>query len=608
MNKYFYLFVVVCPILIFGQNNKDLNSSKKDLFNSEEVFFNESLDRVKSGKIEGLDSNLNVINRAAAYFFAEGMLCELSKANAVKGRVFYNYGQPDSATASYITASKYNPIKCPYIDQYYLYNSWSIMYLDMADYQLADSLNRLALKATNNIKNKTYRLNVLTNKALMFSGLGENDSAIAIMKNIHNEALRDTNEYHLWSSLQNLGTFYLRTEQYDSSFYFLSELSNLVTDDTPPRLVMDLYNNIAVIYDRKKDFKQAAKNYYIALELAKKHKELNKQLIYLENYSSASLMLGNYEESRAYLREYVNLKDSLQSAEKIQYIKYLEKEYETGKQREIILLLERADLKKDLIVVSANRFRDVVIAVMIGVLILAIGLYRRMIYIRKSKDIVEREKKRSDELLLNILPAQVAEELKEKGESEARQYNDVSVLFTDFVAFTQFTQKLSAKELVQEIGYCFKSFDDICSRYNIEKIKTIGDAYMAAGGVPATDVKSAENAIRAALDMQEFMKTRYAEKTKNGEHGLRMRSGIHSGPVVAGIVGVKKFQYDIWGDTVNTAARMESSGEAEKVNISITTYNYVKNVNDFNFTSRGKIDVKGKGKIEMFYVSLKSTG
>jgi ligand-binding sensor domain-containing protein len=214
--------------------------------------------------------------------------------------------------------------------------------------------------------------------------------------------------------------------------------------------------------------------------------------------------------------------------------------------------------------------------------------------------IVEKEKQRSDALLLNILPEEVAEELKTKGSAEAKQFDEVTVLFTDFKNFTQISEKMTPKELVEEIHTCFKAFDTITVKQGIEKIKTIGDSYMCAGGLPVANKNHAEYVVRASLEIQEFILNRVAERTALGKESFQIRIGIHTGPVVAGIVGIKKFAYDIWGDTVNTASRMESSGEAGKVNISGTTYELVKD--KFACTNRGKIQVKGKGEIDMYFV------
>jgi len=210
------------------------------------------------------------------------------------------------------------------------------------------------------------------------------------------------------------------------------------------------------------------------------------------------------------------------------------------------------------------------------------------------------EKKKSDDLLLNILPEEVADELKAKGSAEAKQFHEVTVMFTDFKGFTQISEKLSPKELVSEIDTCFKAFDHIITRHNIEKIKTIGDSYMCAGGLPVVNNTHAEDVVKAALEIQQFMNQHLQQRSNEHRAAFEIRIGIHSGPVVAGIVGVKKFAYDIWGDTVNIASGMESSGEAGKINISGSTYQLVKD--KFECLHRGKIQAKNKGEVDMYFV------
>jgi adenylate cyclase len=180
----------------------------------------------------------------------------------------------------------------------------------------------------------------------------------------------------------------------------------------------------------------------------------------------------------------------------------------------------------------------------------------------------------------------------------------VTVLFTDFVGFTQLSEKLSAKELVEEISLCFEAFDEIVGKYGIEKIKTIGDSYMAAGGIPIPFEDSVKNTVLAALEMQSFIANKSKLNAELGRPSFKMRVGINTGPLVAGIVGVKKFQYDIWGDTVNTASRIESSGAAGMVNIGDNTYQILKENKLFTFEKRGKISAKGKGEMDMYFVHL----
>jgi len=218
---------------------------------------------------------------------------------------------------------------------------------------------------------------------------------------------------------------------------------------------------------------------------------------------------------------------------------------------------------------------------------------------------VIQQRDESNGLLLNILPAEIAQELKETGHATPKYYDMATVLFTDFKGFTQISEKLTPEQIIHELDHCFLKFDEIIEKYNVEKIKTIGDAYMCAGGIPIPNRTNALDVVKAGLEMKEFMEQFKAEKQAKGEAVWELRIGIHTGPLVAGVIGKNKFAYDIWGDTVNIASRMESSGEVGKVNISETTYELVKS--HFQCTHRGKIAAKNKGEIDMYFVDKKTS-
>jgi class 3 adenylate cyclase/tetratricopeptide (TPR) repeat protein len=242
----------------------------------------------------------------------------------------------------------------------------------------------------------------------------------------------------------------------------------------------------------------------------------------------------------------------------------------------------KADLRKQEQKAKDASRRDLLIFASIAIVALVAGLWSRLRYISRTKRTIEDQKEISDGLLLNILPEQVARELKAHGRSQATFFDNVTILFSDFKDFTDIAARLSPTELVKELNTCFEAFDDIVARHGIEKIKTIGDAYMAAGGLPVPVADAARRTLLAALEMQNFIHHHAAHRRAKGEPSFDMRIGINTGPVVAGIVGVRKFQYDVWGDTVNTASRMEQC------------------------SVEGQVNMKGKGAMEMYFVRLRA--
>jgi len=220
--------------------------------------------------------------------------------------------------------------------------------------------------------------------------------------------------------------------------------------------------------------------------------------------------------------------------------------------------------------------------------------------IESQKQLVEIEKEKAEKLLLNILPEETVEELKAKGKATARQYRLASIMFTDFKGFTKIAEQIDPQELVAELDRYFIKFDEIIEKYDIEKIKTIGDSYMCAGGIPIRNKSNPIDIVLAGLEIQRFVTEDQQEKKARGEKSWGLRIGIHTGEIIAGVVGIKRFAYDIWGDSVNIASRVEASSSAGKVNISGATYNLVKEF--FECEYRGKVKAKNKGHIDMYFV------
>jgi adenylate cyclase len=318
--------------------------------------------------------------------------------------------------------------------------------------------------------------------------------------------------------------------------------------------------------------------------------------------------LGNHEKALKYFKRYIELKEEQSKVDLAE--KWGQVNLKQALKLDSVNDLRRdeiANLEHDVKFQKEKSSRNIAVGAALFTLLIGIGLFLRNRSINKSKSVIEKEKNRSEQLLLNILPAEIAAELKENGKAKARDFEQVSILFTDFKKFTQVSEKLSAQELVEELNHCFEAFDLICEQYSIEKIKTLGDSYMAAGGLPVPKADSTQRLTLVALEMTDFVLNRQKEREAEGKLPFEMRVGIHTGPVVAGIVGVKKFQYDIWGDTVNTASRMESHGEVGKVNISQATYELIKEEPLFAFNHRGKIEAKGKGEVDMYFVNLRSS-
>ena len=360
--------------------------------------------------------------------------------------------------------------------------------------------------------------------------------------------------------------------------------------------------SLADTYESKGDIAEAIAKYEQAKEIAIGIEALYEMKAAYDGLAGSYSKSADYKQAYTYLNLSSGIKDTLYDADMDKKLQSQSLSYEIEKKEGQISLLEKDQELRALELKRQKMIRNGTMVFGVLLLVLAGGLFNRYRYTKKVNKIIEKERDRSETLLLNILPKEVAEELKAKGEAEAKLIDHVTVLFTDFKGFTAMSELVSPQQLVKDLHECFSYFDRICGEHGLEKIKTIGDAYMAVGGLPVENATHATDAIQVALAMRDFIAEGKARKIAAGLPFFEIRIGIHTGPVVAGIVGVKKFQYDIWGDTVNTASRMESSGAVGHVNISGSTYALVKDTPGLVFSPRGRVQAKGKGEMEMFFV------
>jgi adenylate cyclase len=403
-------------------------------------------------------------------------------------------------------------------------------------------------------------------------------------------------EFILGQIYSNLGVIYENQGNYSDALKFHLNALKIYERTGNNESLPFIYNLIGNVYTKQKKYKEASLYLNNALSMSIKTGSLEHIKYSFENWAKLDSARGNYKSAFEHYKLAIVYRDSLLNKENSKKTVQQQMQYDFDK-KEAAQKAEQE--KKDALSLKELQKQKLVRDGFIGGFAFVL-VFAGVFFIQRNK--IKKGKRRSDELLLNILPEEVAEELKSKGSADAKQFDEVTVMFTDFKGFTQISEKLTPAELVAEIHTCFKAFDNIITKYNIEKIKTIGDAYMCAGGLPVANKTNATDVVNAAIEIQQFMQQHLLQRKREGKEVFEIRIGIHSGPVVAGIVGVKKFAYDIWGDTVNIASRMESSGEAGKVNISGSTFELVKD--KFYCAHRGKIQAKNKGEIDMYFVEI----
>ena len=357
---------------------------------------------------------------------------------------------------------------------------------------------------------------------------------------------------------------------------------------------------LAETYTSAGNIRSAISAYHEARKIAEEIGALNELRDAYGGLSQCYSSLSDFDNAYRYQVLLADIKDTLYVIANDRKIQSMQFNYELDKREGQIELLTKDKALQEVIIQKQKFVKNAFIAGFILIFLVAFQSLRSYFRKVRTNRLLDRQKEEIESLLLNILPSEVAFELRTQGTATPRHYDCVSVLFTDFKGFTKIAGDLSPEELVAELNEFFMAFDEIAERNNLEKIKTIGDAYMCAGGIPTENKTHPHDTVRAGLEMQEFMNRTNEVRASKGKQTWGLRVGIHTGPVVAGVVGKNKYAYDIWGNAVNIASRMESSGEAGKLNISAATFELVRH--QYNCVFRGKIYAKNVGDIDMYFV------
>ena len=449
---------------------------------------------------------------------------------------------------------------------------------------------------TENLNNNQLRTYYLMGLGEVYMKKGDYEMSLKYYK----EALplnEGTPEYT--HNLTMLGTVEQKIGDIDKSIEYLNLAYESAQENQQQWETVQSLIPLGKLY-QESDFSKAI-NIYKEAESVSKEMETDKSLVEIyKGMSETYAIHGHFDKAYQYRELYEAEKDSLFNLATDDKIRGLQFDFDLQKKEDEIGLLEKESEIQEL---TKKRQKNVIWVTGIFLFLLALlalSLFRRYKFTKETNAIIEKERDRSESLLLNILPEETAQELKEFGKVQAKRFESVTVLFTDFVGFTSYAKNLEPEELVSSVDYYFSKFDEIMDKYGVEKIKTIGDAYMCASGLPEPEGYDVFRAVQAAFEIIKFIEE---SKRTHADHMAHfdIRIGMNTGPIVAGVVGTKKFAYDIWGDSVNVASRMESTSEPGKINVSESTYDLIKDV--YHCEYRGEINVKNKGMMKMYFVN-----
>jgi len=514
------------------------------------------------------------------------------------GVVYYDQSDDVKALENYLQSLKYAELSGDKLRRLSALNNVGGVYTNKpATYNKALEYYLLALPLCEELGKKNELGAISVNIGFIYAEKHEAEKAMIYF----NKALKTYgNAEGSLNAYNAIGKLYTDEGNYELALRNLNKALELAEKLNVKLSIVKSLTRLGNVYERQGNYKNAIL-YYKRAEIPAN--ELGAKLELKELYQHMSLAYaksGNYGEAFNYQSLFSNIKDTLYNIDNDKKLGSLQFDFDLQKKQGEINLLTKDKALNESQIKRQKFARNAFAGGLVLVFFIALLIFRNYREKVKTNKILDEQKDQIEHLLLNILPSEVAKELQFKGHSTPRNYDSVAVMFTDFKSFTTHADKLSPRELVEELNACFIAFDSVIEKYNLEKIKTIGDSYMCAGGIPSPDENRVHNIIRASLEIQDYIFLYNKRRTEAGQEPWDLRIGIHVGPVVAGVVGKKKYAYDIWGSTVNIASRMESNGAPGQVNISAATYEMVKD--DFNCSYRGKIYAKNVGDIDMYFV------
>jgi len=599
--KTFYLIISLLMgflLPVFSQNQSKIDSLQQNAVAAS--------DSAKIGIYTSLCWELRAGNSVLALEYAEKalFLSDSLKINSYKPTIYAfsgvakrNQGDYGAALSDYLKSLEFSKELNNETQQAYSLNNIGEIYILQGNHTQAKDYIQRAIASFKRIDEKRGLAYAYNQMGRVYRSLDEYDNSLKYNFLALKIRRISKNSDAIAASLNNIGEILLLQAKYDEALkYLLESLQHTIAIGAQAKTA-SAYNLLANLYLRKSNYKKSDYYFQKALEIGEKIKMPLVVKFAAKGLSQLYKIQGKYARAFDYLELFKQMSDSLTNLENTRKLTQARLQHEFAeKQKEMEFEKKERELAHNEQVKRQKQFLQFAIAGGIFIAILALVLLRGFLHKKRVNKIITAEKKKSDELLLNTLPAKIVEDLKVFGKTEPENFENVTVYFSDVVGFTNLSTGLDPKFLIEELSDIFTAFDDIMMKNSCERIKTIGDAYLAVCGMPEANPQHAELMVKSAIEIVDYLKKR----NQNSQIEWKIRVGIHTGKVVGGVVGVRKYIYDVFGDTINTASRMESNSEPMRINVSHITHDLLKN--KFQFTERGTMEVKGKGKMDMFFV------